>query len=44
MTAMLMFRHGLRVSETIGLRRADVDLDQARLWIPRLKKSLSACA
>ncbi len=38
---LMMFRHGLRVSEAIGLRRADVDLDQARLWIPRLKNGLS---
>ena len=38
---LLMFRHGLRVSEAIGLRRVDVDLDQARLWIPRLKNGLS---
>ena len=38
---LLMFRHGLRVSEAISLRRADVDLDQARLWISRLKNGLS---
>ena len=38
---LLMFRHGLRVSEAIGLRRADLDLDQARLWIVRLKNGLS---
>ena len=38
---LLMFCHGLRVSEAIGLRRADADLDQARLWIPRLKNGLS---
>jgi integrase len=25
-------RHGLRVSETIGLRRDELDLDRARLW------------
>ena len=36
-----MFRHGLRVSEAIALRRSDVDLDQARLWISRLKNGLS---
>ena len=38
---LLMFRHGLRVSEVITLRRSDVDLDQARLWISRLKNGLS---
>jgi type 1 fimbriae regulatory protein FimB len=36
-----MFRHGLRVSEAIGLRRDEVDLDHARLWIRRLKNGLA---
>jgi len=35
---LAMFRHGLRVSEAIGLRRDEVDLDHARLWVRRLKK------
>ncbi|MCY4181088.1 MAG: tyrosine-type recombinase/integrase [Litoreibacter sp.] len=38
---LLMFRHGLHVSEAIALRRSDADLDQARLWISRLKNGLS---
>jgi type 1 fimbriae regulatory protein FimB len=38
---LAMFRHGLRVSEAIGLRRDDVDLDHARLWIRRLKNGLA---
>ena len=38
---LMMYRHGLRVSELIGLRRDDVNLEQARLWVGRLKKSLS---
>lgn len=38
---LMMFRHGLRVSEAVALRRTDVDLDQARLWISRLKNGLS---
>ena len=38
---MMMFRHGLRVSEAIGLRRKDVDLAQSRVWITRLKNGLS---
>jgi type 1 fimbriae regulatory protein FimB len=37
---LMMFRHGLRVSEAIGLRRAEVDLDHARLWVHRLKRGL----
>ena len=38
---LIMFRHGLRVSEAVALCRADVDLEQARLWISRLKNGLS---
>lgn len=38
---LLMFRHGLRVSEAITLRRCAPDLDQARLWISRLKNGFS---
>lgn len=38
---LMMFRHGLRVSEAIGLRRDHVDLEQSRLWVPRLKRGLS---
>jgi type 1 fimbriae regulatory protein FimB len=42
-TAMLMltFYHGLRVSELCNLRIKDVDLIHGRLWIARLKGSLS---
>ena len=36
-----MFRHGLRVSEAISLRRDEVDLDHARLWVRRLKSGLA---
>lgn len=32
--------HGLRVSEAIGLRRDEVDLEHARLCIRRLKEAL----
>jgi type 1 fimbriae regulatory protein FimB len=38
---LVMFRHGLRVSEALGLRRDEVDLDHARLWIRRLKNGLA---
>jgi type 1 fimbriae regulatory protein FimB len=38
---LVMFRHGLRVSEAIALRRDEVDLDRARLWVRRLKGGLS---
>jgi type 1 fimbriae regulatory protein FimB len=38
---LMTYRHGLRVSEAIGLRRDDIDLDQARLWVRRLKNGLA---
>jgi len=38
---LLMFRHGLRVSEAVELRRDALDLDRARLWVRRRKGGLS---
>jgi type 1 fimbriae regulatory protein FimB len=38
---LMMYRHGLRVSEAISLRRDEVNLDHARLWVRRLKNGLS---
>jgi type 1 fimbriae regulatory protein FimB len=36
----MMYRHGLRVSEAIALRRDEVNLQQARLWVRRHKNGL----
>ena len=38
---LLMFRHGLRVSETCGLILAQVDIESRVLHVARLKKGLS---
>jgi len=39
--SLLVFRHGLRVSELINMRMADVDLDIGRLFVRRVKGGLS---
>jgi len=38
---LLRFRHGLRVSEGVGLKLSDVDLEGRRLHVKRLKRGLS---
>lgn len=38
---LMLYRHGLRVSEATALRLDDLNLGQARVWIRRLKNGLS---
>ena len=38
---LMMYRLGVRVSEAISLRRDDLNLRQARMWVRRLKNGLS---
>ena len=38
---LMMYRPGLRVSEVISIKLADLNLQQGRLWIRRLKNGLS---
>lgn len=38
---LMMYRHGLRVSEVISIKLSDIDLQQARFWVRRLKNGLS---
>lgn len=38
---MLLFYHGLRASELCSLQRKDIDLKHGRIWVQRLKGSLS---
>ncbi len=38
---LMLYRHGLRVSEIIRLQLVDLNLRQSRIWIQRLKNGLS---
>ena len=35
---LMICRRGLRVTDAIGLRHVDINLDQAHLWVRRLRK------
>ncbi|WP_430905735.1 tyrosine-type recombinase/integrase [Maribacter sp. 2-571] len=38
---LMMYRHGLRVSEAVALKKSDVNLKDSRVWMNRLKGRLS---
>lgn len=38
---LVMYRHGMRVSELIGLKWKHIDLDAGRIWVSRKKAGLS---
>lgn len=38
---LLMYRHGLRVSELVDARMSDIDVDAGRVWVKRKKQGLS---
>lgn len=38
---LMIYRHGLRVSEAINIKRSDVNLKESRIWVSRLKSGLS---
>src|SRR5687768_9675049 len=38
---LMAFRHGLRVSELVDIRLKDLDLETSRIFVRRLKGSLS---
>ena len=38
---LMMYRHGLRISEAVALKKSDVNLIDSRVWVNRLKGGLS---
>lgn len=38
---LMIYRHGLRVSEAINIKKTDLNLKESRIWISRLKSGLS---
>lgn len=38
---LMMYRHGLRVSEAINIRVSDIKVERSRMWVRRLKQGLS---
>jgi integrase len=38
---LMIYRHGLRASEAIQLKRADINIKESRIWVSRLKNGLS---
>jgi type 1 fimbriae regulatory protein FimB len=39
---LITYRHGLRVSEVVGLKLDNVNLKEARIWVKRVKGSLDS--
>jgi type 1 fimbriae regulatory protein FimB len=39
---LIMYRHGLRVSEAVNLKLDNVNMSEARIWVKRVKGSLDS--